>query len=113
MRAIRDTNGVVVAVRDDEILEAKAVVDASGVGCEPGSAAAVAGVRALVRDGTIAAGDRVVAILTGNILKDPGILLDYHTGPDAAGRAGANRPVEIPATLAALESELSRLGRET
>ena len=60
-------------VTDDEILEAKAVVDAAGIGCEPASAASVAGVRELVR-----ARDssrrmrRVVAVLTGHILKDPG-----------------------------------------
>ena len=45
---------------DAEILEAKAAVDASGVGCEPASAASVAGVRELVRRGTIAPGARVV-----------------------------------------------------
>lgn len=112
VRAIRDTDGVALAVTDDEILEAKAVVDASGVGCEPGSAAAVAGVRALARNGTIDAGDRVAAILTGYILKDPGILLDYHAPQsDAPGRTGANVPVEIPASLGALEAELSRLSR--
>src|SRR5207244_5882249 len=32
-RAIRDTNGVVTTVTDDDILEAKAVVDAAGIGC--------------------------------------------------------------------------------
>ena len=46
VRAIRETNGVVAAVSDAEILEAKAVIDASGIGCEPASAASVAGVRA-------------------------------------------------------------------
>lgn len=112
VRAIRDTNGVVIAVSDEEILAAKGVVDASGVGCEPGSAAAVAGVRSLVRSGTIASGDRVVAILTGNILKDPGILISSHADSGAAARAGANPPREIPATLEALEGELSQLGRE-
>src|SRR5207247_147165 len=35
VRAIRDTNGVVTTVSDDEILEAKAVVDAAGIGREP------------------------------------------------------------------------------
>ena len=39
VRAIRETDGVVLAVSDAEILEAKAAVDASGVGCEPASAA--------------------------------------------------------------------------
>src|SRR5207237_6605345 len=33
--AIRETDGVVVSVHDTDLLEAKAAVDASGVGCEP------------------------------------------------------------------------------
>src|SRR3954470_19452855 len=37
--AIRETNGVVLAVHDADLLDAKAAVDASGVGCEPASAA--------------------------------------------------------------------------
>ncbi|HEY6099596.1 MAG TPA: threonine synthase, partial [Anaeromyxobacter sp.] len=41
VRAIRSTRGIVTDVTDDEILEAKAVVDASGIGCEPASAASV------------------------------------------------------------------------
>ena len=53
VEAIRYTNGVVTSVTDAEILDAKAVVDASGVGCEPASAASVAGVRRLVREGVI------------------------------------------------------------
>jgi threonine synthase len=95
----------VLDVTDAEILEAKAVVDASGVGCEPASAASVAGARRLARDGTFRPGDRVVAVLTGHVLKDPGILLDYHRG--AAPRPPlANPPLEIEPTLAALERVL-------
>ncbi len=75
VRAITATNGVVAAVSDDEILEAKAVVDAAGVGCEPASAASVAGVRRLAREGIIRAGDDVVAVLTGHLLKDPEALM--------------------------------------
>ena len=110
VRAIRETNGIALAVRDDEILEAKAVVDAAGVGCEPGSAAAVAGVRSLVRSGTIRPSDRVVAILTGHVLKDPGVLLDYHRAPAAGepSRPGANAPVPIAASLSEVERELRR-----
>jgi threonine synthase len=47
VRAIRETRGVVAAVSDADILEAKAVVDGAGIGCEPASAASVAGVRQL------------------------------------------------------------------
>jgi threonine synthase len=92
--AIRDTNGVVAEVTDAEILEAKAAVDAAGIGCEPASAASVAGARRLVRDGVIAPGQRVVAILTGHVLKDPEILL--------RGR----QPREIEPRLSALEAAL-------
>jgi threonine synthase len=105
VEAIRATNGVVTDVTDEEILEAKAVVDASGAGCEPASAASVAGARKLVAAGVIERGSRVVAVLTGHILKDPGLLLRYHqeTLP-APGRA--NRPVEIDASLSAVEAVL-------
>lgn len=98
VRAIRETNGVVLAVSDAEILEAKAVIDASGVGCEPASAASVAGVRKLVAAGTIGPDERVVAVLTGHVLKDPGMLLRYHQDMDPPP-ARANRPVEIEADL--------------
>ena len=103
VRAIRDNNGVVLDVPDAEILEAKAVIDASGVGCEPASAASVAGVRRLVRDGIIRKGERVVAVLTGHILKDPGILIDYHKD---AKRALANPPLEIDPSIEAVEQVL-------
>jgi threonine synthase len=94
-------------VTDAEILEAKAAVDATGVGCEPASAASVAGVRALVRRGTIARGARVVAVLTGHLLKDPGMLLRYHVETEPPP-AGANRPVEIGAELGEVEQALAR-----
>jgi threonine synthase len=105
VRAIRETDGVALAVSDAEILEAKAAVDVCGVGCEPASAASVAGVRALVRRGTIAPGARVVAVLTGHVLKDPGMLIHYHVEADPPP-AGANRPVEIEAELTAVEQAL-------
>ena len=72
VRAMAATNGVVESVTDDEIFAAKAVVDRCGVGCEPASAASVAGVRALVARGEIRRDERVVAVLTGHLLKDPG-----------------------------------------
>ena len=71
VRSIRETRGVVTAVSDREILEAKAVVDAAGIGCEPASAASVAGVRRLVAEGVIRAGDAVVAVLTGPPAEGP------------------------------------------
>jgi len=102
VESIRRTNGVVTDVTDGEILEAKAVVDASGVGCEPASAASIAGARKLVSEGVIRRNDRVLAILTGHILKDPGLLLSYHQQIDPPPPR-ANRPVEIEPTLSEVE----------
>jgi threonine synthase len=110
VRSIRETNGVVIDVSDAEILEAKAVVDASGVGCEPASAASVAGARTLVSRGIVQRADRVVAVLTGHILKDSDILLKYHRETEPAP-ALANRPVEIDADLGALERVLATAKR--
>ncbi|HEX8997376.1 MAG TPA: threonine synthase [Ktedonobacterales bacterium] len=67
---IEATRGVVERVSDEDIFVAKAQVDRAGIGCEPASAASVAGVRKLRAAGVIAPGERVVAILTGHLLKD-------------------------------------------
>jgi len=94
----------VTAVSDEEILDAKAVVDASGVGCEPASAASVAGVRQMVARGVIGASEHVVAVLTGHLLKDPEAVTEYHIAPHPGSGAGAgahprNAPVEIAGRL--------------
>jgi len=104
VRAIRETNGVVTSVTDAEILDAKAVIDASGVGCEPASAASVAGVRSMVARGLIAASEQVVCVLTGHVLKDPDAVNSYH----ADGATRANPPLEIEPRLSDVERILGR-----
>jgi len=99
-RALAETDGVVTDVNDDEILEAKAAIDAAGIGCEPASAASVAGVRRMVREGVIAPDARVVAVLTGHVLKDPGALIDYHR--EGSTQPLANAPIEVDATVEAV-----------
>jgi threonine synthase len=104
VRTIRETRGLVEAVSDAQILEAKAVVDGSGIGCEPASAAAVAGTRQLVRKGLIKKGHSVVAVLTGNLLKDPDAVMGFHA---RKGR-WRNPPVEIEPRLSDVERVLKR-----
>ncbi len=79
LRALAYMDGVVRQVSDQEILDAKAQVGAGGFGCEPASAASVAGAKLLRREGVIAPSDRVVCILTGHELKDPTATVAYHT----------------------------------
>ncbi len=69
-QAIEESNGIVEEVTDEEILAAKSVIDRSGIGCEPASAATLAGAHKLVERGIIKREERVVGILTGNLLKD-------------------------------------------
>ncbi len=79
LRALEVCQGVVREVTDQDILDAKARVGTSGIGCEPASAASVAGLHLLRRENVIGADDRVVCILTGHQLKDPTATVAYHT----------------------------------
>jgi threonine synthase len=110
LRALEDCNGVVREVTDQEILDAKAQVGAGGFGCEPASAASVAGAKMLVSQGVIGRDERVVCILTGHQLKDPTATVAYHTtdqeqfnkvlGARGVKRANfANRAVAVPNEL--------------
>ena len=99
VRAIRFTRGVVVAVPDDAILAARQQIGLGGVGCEPASAASVAGVRAAIASGLIKPDESVVAVLTGHLLKDPEALAD----PNGSN---GNVPVEIDPTIDAIERAL-------
>ncbi|MDO5580894.1 MAG: pyridoxal-phosphate dependent enzyme [Planctomycetia bacterium] len=78
LRALDFCNGVVRSVSEQEILDAKAQIGASGFGCEPASAASVAGAKKLVEEGVIGKDERVVCVLTGYQLKDPNATVAYH-----------------------------------
>jgi threonine synthase len=95
LRALEEMNGVVREADDTEILEHKALVGRYGFGCEPASAASVAGAHQLLREGVIGPDQRVVCILTGHLLKDPDATVQYHTGVDmkAVQDQAPRRPV--------------------
>jgi len=77
--ALKETNGITASVSDTEILNAKAIIDRSGIGCEPASAATVAGLKKLVDQQKIDKDETALCILTGNILKDTDALKEYHS----------------------------------
>ncbi|HUP47161.1 MAG TPA: threonine synthase [Thermoanaerobaculia bacterium] len=95
--AIRATDGVVEEVTDEEIMAAKGEIDATGLGCEPASAATWAGVKKLRASGVMSEPQSVVCVLTGHILKDT----------DAVMRSAAGRTIEIEPSLDAVERALS------
>ena len=79
VRTLEWTNGVVEQVSDQQIMDAKALIDRSGIGCEPASACSIAGTKKLVERGIIQPGDIVVGVLTGTVLKDPDATIGYHS----------------------------------
>jgi threonine synthase len=99
---VRTSDGTVEKVTEQEIADAKAQIGLCGIGCEPASAATLAGIRKLTASGTIDREADVVAILTGNVLKDPDYIYGYHTGkleaPGGVKIAGnfANPPIQVP-----------------
>jgi threonine synthase len=75
---VRGSKGTVTTVTDDEVGEARAVIGRDGIGCEPASAASLAGLRKLRADGTIGRDEDVVLVLTGHVLKDSAYAATYH-----------------------------------
>ncbi len=102
LREVEESKGVVEFVSEQEIADAKAVIGLSGIGCEPASAATLAGIRKLTSEGVMAHDADVVAVLTGNVLKDPDYIYRYHTGElDAPGGVRiqptfGNKPIVVP-----------------
>jgi threonine synthase len=95
-----------VAVDDSVIAEARVVLALDGLGCEPASAASLAGARLLRDRKTIGKDDEVVVLLTGSGLKDPASAISYHRDP---GHAYANAPTRIDADVRVVARELEAL----
>jgi threonine synthase len=125
LRALDVMKGVVAEVTDEAILEAKALVGRYGFGCEPASAATIAGLQQLLERGIIGRNERVACVLTGHGLKDPDATVHYHTGiktkdakqPAAEETWGSrsNKPIQVaddmPSILKALGMAQDTLAR--
>ena len=102
LREVQTSGGVVESVTEQEIADAKAIIGRSGIGCEPASAASLAGARKLCARGVIAEDADVVGVLTGHLLKDPDYVYRYHTvqietpGGDRLTSTFGNQPVVMP-----------------
>jgi threonine synthase len=77
VQARDESNGAIYSVTDDEIKHAyKLLAEKEGIFAEPGSSASIAGLIQQCENGTIEKGSKVVAVLTGNGLKDPQTAID-------------------------------------
>ncbi len=107
LAAVRKSGGVVIEVDESAMLDAKALVDASGVSICPNSGVAVAGWLQLVEDRTIGKSESAVVVATAHGIKFSQATLAYHLGegPEGPGKY-ANPPVEAAATIEDLERAL-------
>lgn len=92
LRTLDFTDGVVTSVSDESIMDAMAIVSKNGFGCEPASAATVAGTKKLISQNIIKKDDIVVGIATGHILKDITAIVDYHFNQN---NRFANTPITV------------------
>jgi threonine synthase len=76
---LKSTGGACEDVSEEEIKLAKAELAADGAGCEPASAATLAGLKKLARSGFVKPGETVVLMLTGHMLKDVDYMLQAQT----------------------------------
>ena len=80
--AVKESTGSIDSVTDEEILQAYTAVAATeGVFCEPASAASVAGVMKLSKQGGLRGGETVVCTLTGHGLKDADTAISVSAQP--------------------------------
>ena len=99
---IENSGGLVGAVSEQEIADAKAIIGRCGIGCEPASAATLAGIKKFTAAGRISPDADVVAVLTGHLLKDPDYVYRYHTdqlrapGDIKIESTFGNQPVVMP-----------------
>jgi threonine synthase len=96
--AAEESHGRILAVSDDEILDAQRLLaQLEGVWVEPASAASVAGLRkAILQNKHAYEGKQIVCVLTGHGLKDPTVITERMP-----------KPLEIPAEMSALEAALN------
>ena len=80
--ALNESNGLIDSVTDEEILEAyQMMTSKEGVFSEPASNASIAGLIKLKRAGRLPQSKKVVAVLTGNGLKDPDTAISLLDNP--------------------------------
>ena len=101
LRALEDTNGVVTSVTDIEAWDAKRTIDSNGLFMvDLASAAALAGLKKLVRIGEVEHGQSVAVRLTGRD-KDPALSARYYGDEN---KQYSNRPIELPNDLGAVRN---------
>ncbi len=118
VRVLEVTGGACEQVSEEEIALAKAEIGSEGLGCEPASATTLAGLKKLLRQGSVSPKDTVVLLLTGHVLKDPEYSLKFHSGDLFANselremNSQRRPPIALEAEVDAVARFMGKLGRQ-
>ena len=104
VRELKYFDGLMEQASETEIMDAKAIIDRSGVPACPNSAAAVAGLRKLRDKGVVKKSDRVVVVLSAHGSKFSGAANDYYLDEKSEF---SNLPVTVAPTADAVEKALA------
>jgi threonine synthase len=106
VRVLRQFRGVVEQATEEELAEASALGDKTGMFNCPHTGVALAALLKLLKAGTIDPSERVVVISTAHGLKFADFKVQYHEGSLPFPSRHANRPVELPPTVSAVKAAL-------
>jgi len=108
IRTLKQFNGMVLDASEQELADAAAVGDLTGMFTDPHTGVALAVLRKLVEAKKIDRSERVVVISTANGLKFSDFKVGYHEGTLGFQSAHANRPIELPPSIGAVKDALRR-----
>ena len=108
IRTLKQFNGMVLDASEQELADAAALADLTGMFTDPHTGVALAVLQKLVQAKKIDRSERVVVISTANGLKFSDFKVGYHEGTLGFPSAHANRPIELPPSVGAVKDALRR-----
>ena len=114
VKVLKEFDGIVEEASEEELADAAARGDRTGMFTCPHTGVALAALIKLVERGEIKSSDRVVVLSTAHGLKFTEFKQGYHEGTlDEVSSRYANRPIELPANVDAVKEAIyKRLGEK-
>jgi threonine synthase len=108
VRTLRQFHGIVEQATEEELADAAALADRTGMFCCPHTGVALAALIKLIKAGKIDPAEKVVVISTAHGLKFTEMKVRYHQGELEFPCRHVNRPIELPPRLDAVKEALHR-----
>ncbi len=108
IRTLKQFNGIVVDATEQELSDAAALADTTGMFTDPHTGVALAALIKLLKSGKIDKSEHVVVISTAHGLKFTDFKVGYHEGTLGFPGKYANKPIELPPRVDAVKEALQQ-----